>query len=302
MLSAPQWFGGILALLFLLLLGGLAWLTRFLSRIVEDNLSGGALIHTSKEEPPVPRPELQRESAPLVVFLHETAGSGSGYARYLGFLEELGYRFLAPDLPAPDLSEVTQGLSIFLTGVQLDENRDLLRRAREQAGGSPVIVFGVSRGASLASLLVAAESEEVQPAALILDGFFSTREVLESQIRRFAPIYLGSLHRWLPRWFRRWTGHLALGRLEGRLGLGFPESSPALPEIRCPVLFLHGSRDKTAPGDYLEEYAARLGGESEIVWIRKARHNQGCVRDPEAYRREVLDFLTRRGVGPDSFR
>lgn len=285
----------IAALLLLgVLLGGVG--LRFLAGLVETCLEAMQQIQldfSSHVELPPPRPDLQRPGAPVLLFLHETSASGNSYSKYVGFLEELGVRVRAPDTPVTDLSKVTQALTIFPVPEQLEASREALRAAAAETNGAPLFVFGVSRGASLALLALEAEPE-VEVAGVCLDGLFSTHDVLEAMIQRFAPIYLGAMGRWIPRWLRRLTAWMGLRRVQARLGIRFLDSRLALPRVRVPMLLLHGARDRTAPTEFLPEYAATAG--ARLVLFLKARHNQACVKDPELYRRSVLEFMASCGV------
>jgi pimeloyl-ACP methyl ester carboxylesterase len=277
-------------------------IVQVLSRLLEETLVGTQQIYldfSSQVELPSGRKDLERKDGPMLVFFHETAAAGNSCTKYTAFLAEHGVRVRAPDFPTPDLSRVSQGLAIFATEGQLEVGRQALRQGMADAGDLPLVLFGVSRGASMAALLAAEAEFQGKIHSLILDGFFSPRDTLEAMAQRFAPIYLGRFAPLLPRWFRRWNAGIALARIERRLGVKFPESLPALAHLKLPVLFLHGSRDRTAPFKYVAQYAAICPGESQVVVFPKTRHNQACVKHPERYREAIHGFLRDHGVLED---
>ena len=281
-----------------LALGG-AVLVLYLSQrhaagIVEDNLLRMEQIHLDFSAQGDHREPLQPGGhGPLVLFFHETAADGGSVEKYLGFLGE-PYRIWAPDFEEPAHVAEARGLGIFCVPALVEQARGFLRKARELAGDDPLIVVGVSRGASLAVLALQAEPE-TSVAGVVLESFFSPRDVLTAKVQRFAPIYLGrGPAKLLPEAWLRFCAGLGLARVERRLGVNFLETDAAAIELPRRVLFVHGGRDPAAPVTavrrYVESRRARHR-ETGLEVFAKARHNGSSQKEPERYREVVGNFL-----------
>jgi pimeloyl-ACP methyl ester carboxylesterase len=278
--------GGAVLALFLL--------QRHAVGIVEDNLLRMEQIHLdfSAHGEPLPVPEPGGDG-PLVLFFHETAADGGSVEKYLGFLEA-PYRVWAPDFEEPPHVAEASGLGIFCVPELEEQARGFLRRARELAGEEPLVVFGVSRGASLAALAITAEPD-VTVDGVVLESFFTPQDVLAAKVRRFAPIYLGKRFASLipDAWLRRFA-RLGLARVERKLQVCFRETDGAAVELRPPVLFLHGGRDPAAPVDAVRGYVEARGalpGATRLEVFAKARHNACSQAEPERYHQVVQGFL-----------
>ncbi len=66
--------------------------------------------------------------------------------------------------------------------------------------------------------------------------------------------------------------------------------------VRCPVLVLHGTRDRLVPLEMGRRVAAAVPGPVELVLIEGAGHNDTYGTGGVAYRDKVWEFL---GDGPD---
>jgi len=60
-----------------------------------------------------------------------------------------------------------------------------------------------------------------------------------------------------------------------------------------PVLFIHGERDPLVPIAEVEAMLARCGEPKELWRVREAGHRDIHERQPEEYRRRVIDFFSR---------
>lgn len=269
---------------------------RYLLGILVRNLVRNPEMHldfSAREGVEEPRPGAQRPDAPLVLFLHEYAADGSSYRKYAGFLEDRGYRIRAPDLPQGE----GEGPRMFLQESDVAALVPHLEAARAEAGEAPLVVFGVSRGAN-AGVELLGRTGGGGVAALVTDGFFSTPDVVAEMIRKFAPIYIGrTLAGLLPGGFVDFTARRGLEAAGAALGTRFPAAGARLPDLGCPVLLLHGKRDRNVPAHLVPGYAGRAPAGSRSRVFPKARHNEACLVDPEGYRAEVLGFLEENGAG-----
>lgn len=282
-----------------LLLGGALVGAYFVRRhavgIVEDNLLRMEQIHLDFSAQGERRPDPAPGGAgPLVLFLHETAADGGSVAKYLGFLGP-PYRVLAPDFAEPAHTAQATGLGVFCVPEMVEEGRRQLRRARELAGADPLVVFGVSRGASLAALTILAEPG-VAVDGVVLESFFDPVDLLTAKVQRFAPIYLGArLAGLLPAGALRHFARLGLERVAARLGVEFLRTEAAAVDLPVPALFLHGGRDPAAPLEAVRRYvsARRTQGrpETRLEEFPRARHNGAVQKEPARYREVVGAFL-----------
>ncbi len=240
----------------------------------------------------VPRlAEGSASSGPVLVFLHEYSARADSASKYVGFLEPLGIRILAPELEDPPVA----GPRMLLAVDHVDQAVEALERARQLADGHPIVVFGVSRGAGAAVLAVAQQPEGV--AAVILDGMCSSVDLVERRIQSLAPAYLGPFAAWLPRRFERSAARLGLQHAGLLLGVEYPDAREGLADLPVPVLLLHGGRDRSVPVALVPEYLELSPPGSRHLIVPGAKHNGACLEAPDAYRATILDYLAARGVG-----
>lgn len=137
-----------------------------------------------------------------------------------------------------------------------------------------IVIYGQSLGGGVAIRLVSElAAEGVQPAGLVLVATFSS--MVDAAKNRFG---------WLP------VDWLLLDR--------YP-SENRIQRISCPILHLHGDRDRIVPlplGRKLFRNAparSASGEEKRFVELAGAGHNNILRVAREKYRREILQFLPR---------
>lgn len=133
-------------------------------------------------------------------------------------------------------------------------------RARSDAAGTRLVYFGRSLGAAVAVELARAHP----PAGLILETAFTT---LKDVARVHYPF--------VPLWF-----------LQTKY-----ESLRKIPEIRVPLLILHGDRDEVVPLEQAERLYAAANEPKRLYIIRGAHHNDTFVVGGHAYFEEWARFL-----------
>lgn len=84
---------------------------------------------------------------------------------------------------------------------------------------------------------------------------------------------------------------LRWGRELGRLGRLAEEAAP---RVKCPVLILHGTKDRTASPESARRIAKRLGGEVQLRFFAESPHLLPLGPERGAVAAEVVRFL--RGV------
>lgn len=150
------------------------------------------------------------------------------------------------------------------------------RYLTEQRGISPksIVVYGESLGGGVATRLTAELCRQgTEPGALVLCATFSS--LLEAAVHNYW---------WLP-------VRTVLIEEYGSIDL--------IPEVTCPLLVLHGERDRVVPASLSRKLfeAAReksvCGIEKRFVSLPKSGHNDILKVEEPIYRKEVESFLER---------
>jgi uncharacterized protein len=207
----------------------------------------------------------------LLVYLHgisDNRQGGAGIARRYG---PLGWDVLAYDQRAHGESQgdaCTYGFH---------EKADLARALDElplQAGAGRVVVLGMSLGGSVA-LQAAAADPRVR--AVVAVAPFSD---LERIARERAPFFVreGDLR-----------AALRLAEMEGRFQVAAVSPVRLAPQVRVPVLLVHGAEDKETRPAHSRALDAALGGPHELVLVPGATH--GTVLSAPASWAAISRFL-----------
>ena len=155
------------------------------------------------------------------------------------------------------------------------------RLAQHRFGELPLVLFGLSMGAS--TVLMAA-STDLPPTvrAIVADsGFSSPWEIIGNTLRhkhRIPP--LPTIY-----FMNYWSRLLA--------GFDFREIScqSALKDSPLPVLLLHGEEDTYVPTHMSRALASAFPHKIRLVTFPHARHGQSVYYDAEGYGETVLTFL-----------
>ena len=190
----------------------------------------------------------------------------------------LGFNILVPE-------QRTHGESQgrFITfGVK--ESRDMaawLKYYDRQLGNWPVVLYGISMGAST-MLYLADRSLPGDVRGIIADcGFTSPRDIIASVYRRV-------IH--LPPEVSLWvTGMLA--RVVAGFGLKEKDTTKILKRSRYPVLFIHGEDDGFVPCEMTRKAYEACRGEKKMFLVAGADHGLSFLVDGYGYTAAVMDFL-----------
>ncbi|MCC7145050.1 MAG: alpha/beta hydrolase [Phycisphaeraceae bacterium] len=147
----------------------------------------------------------------------------------------------------------------------------------------PVVLMGLSMGATISLMAAAQDGGAAGPAALIAEGIYRYR---------LAPVaaYLRR-RRWPTFPFLKLIG-CYLRLRPGRFSL--TDRLPFAEKLRCPALFLHGRLDPICPvADALAmaEAAGRRWAQSGVVIFADAGHLDLAELDPDSYAAALRDFL-----------
>lgn len=173
-----------------------------------------------------------------------------------------------------------------------DEARTFLPALRESLGLETFIAFGHSVGGGMA--VEAAAQWPGACRALVTESAQAfvedrTLEGIRAAQRQFAvPGHLGRLERYhgdQARWvLEAWTGTW--------LDPAFSAWSldPALPEVRCPLLVLHGTHDEYGSPRHPERMGALAGGPAQVELL-EGLHHMPHREDPARVLALVAEFL-----------
>jgi uncharacterized protein len=212
--------------------------------------------------------------APVILYLHGNGGNIGAYASQAARLRSLGYSVLIIDYrgygqssgPFPSESRVYEDAESawnWLTESSLNSGA-LGPQGRIPA--SQICIYGHSLGGAVAIELARHHPEA---AALIVESSFTSAIAMAKHLQIFRLFPLRSL-----------------------LNHHF-ESLAKLPELRMPVLFMHGTRDLTVPCRMSRELHAAASEPKQLVIFQGAMHMDCGETDPALYRRTVTDFIER---------
>lgn len=200
------------------------------------------------------------------------------------FYHSQGMNILVPDQRCHGKSEgkyITFGVK---------ESRDMqswIGYHNEAFGEYPVILSGLSMGAS--TMLYLADAElPVNVKGIIADcGFTSPREIINSVFRRV-------IH--LPAAPTLWATEL-FARIFGGFSLSEKDTRHTLKYAKLPVLMVHGLDDGFVPCAMTEQGYAACTGPKELLLVEGADHGVSFLVDKERYTEMVIAFLRRNLEG-----
>jgi uncharacterized protein len=152
--------------------------------------------------------------------------------------------------------------------------------------GVPVLLYGHSAGAAAA--IVAAHRNPGAVRLLFLEACYAETEAA-----------LLSLYRWFNRFLGTLFGPAIVFWMNLYYGFTLQAVSPArlAPDVRVPVLIIHGEKDRRFPPAFAEAlHRAFAAGRAELFVAAGAGHSEACL-SPD-YPAVIEDFLERhlRGV------
>ncbi|MEM1060791.1 MAG: alpha/beta fold hydrolase [Planctomycetota bacterium] len=249
----------------------------------------------------IPRRDESRPARGLVVFLPEFGGSRWSANYYAAGPLEAGYDVLAFDFRNHGDSEHVDGYEPS-HWVGIAEIRDAdaaideaLRRA--EPCGLPVVLLGISRGAST-SLISTARHRDV--AAVVAECPPSVDPMMLHYAVKWAELYV-------PKWFARaipeW--HMAQTMRIVRHVASWRRGSRIVPVERSlrhigprPCLMISGQKDTYIPGELIETMCGLVGPSCERWDVPRARHNLARLVGEAEYDRRIVAFCDQVGL-PD---
>ncbi len=262
----------------------------------------------------VVRPRSGGECRGTVVFAPEYGGGMDSWRRYLWFLPRLGIRVVSMDFAGEGASAAPPGYRSwkFLSVVDVLDFAAVVRHAAVTSDpDTPLFLVGVSRGAACVTAFLewldSGELARRHPAfaegmpapeavgAVVTDGLFSTRALVETHFDRWVRIYvpawiharfpscIRSLAWWMIRCQSRWYRRSALVEISGDIaGLR-----------RRRWLAIHGSRDSSVSlraAMPLYDALSRVA-DLELWTVEGAGHNGASAAEPHEYARRIRAVL-----------
>lgn len=202
--------------------------------------------------------------SPVILYLHGNGGNIGAYAKQAVRLRNLGYSVLIMDYRG-----YGQSSGPFPSEPRVYEDAECAWRWLTQHRGidpSQICIYGHSLGGAVAIELALRHPDAT---ALIVESSFTSALAMGKHLQIFRAFPLRTLlHQ-----------HFA--------------SITKLPDLRMPVLFLHGTRDLTVPWRMSQELHAAAPEPKQLVILPGAVHMNCGEIAPELYRETVIGFLDR---------
>lgn len=217
---------------------------------------------------------------PVVILLHGNGGSRQSMTPIAEFLHAEGFGVVIPNLRCH--GDSTGSRNDLGYTARLDV-LTVQQWVQNNCGDRRYFVLGQSMGAAAA---IFAAAEVKMPAAGYI--FESPYERLTTAVRNRTRMVLPAIIEPIGYYGLRITAPLLIGEVER---IAPVEAARALAGM--PVLILAGGADRNATVAESEAIARAVGRSARVEVFEDAGHYQLLERDPERYRRLVLEFLRR---------
>ena len=204
----------------------------------------------------------------------------------LKFYHDWGMNLLVPDQRAHGNSE-----GKYITfGVR--ESRDMvswIRYHNQTHGELPVILSGLSMGASTMLYLADQDLPENVKGIIADCGFTSPKAILSSVFRSVIHLPAGPTL----------IGAELFARLFAGFSLTEKDTRESLKNSKIPVFMVHGLADDFVPCEMTQEGYAACTGEKELLLVEGAAHGVSFLVDRPRYTAEIVKFLERNIEGKE---
>jgi dipeptidyl aminopeptidase/acylaminoacyl peptidase len=216
------------------------------------------------------------EKVPAVAVMHGWGGNAEVMLPFAALLYRAGYATLLLDARNHGRSDADTFSSMPRFAEDLEHGFDWLA-ARAEVDPRRIALLGHSVGAG-AALLVASRRDEVA-AVVSIAAFAHPHELMRRQMAAHRIPY-------------RPVGWLVLQYIERTIGHRFDAIAPrnTIRNVRCPVLLVHGSEDRSVPlSDAEAIHAHRAHRRVELLTLPGAEHDS--VEQIERHGAEIVAFL-----------
>lgn len=200
------------------------------------------------------------------------------FGEVYGFYHNKGLNILTVDQRSHGKSEgryITFGVK---------ESRDMqawIRYHNENIGPYPMILSGLSMGASTMLYLADADLPDNVRGIIADCGFTSPKEII-------ATVYRRTTH--LPAGPSLWAADL-FARLLAGFSLTEKNTTKSLSRSNIPVLMVHGANDGFVPCEMTQRGYDACTGKKQVLLVEGADHGVSFLVDRPRYTRMVTDFL-----------
>ena len=227
-----------------------------------------------------------------VIFCHESGANKDSWEKYASFLPEAGCRVLSIDFDEKTVEGEANALTQWPHESDVERLLTVIRWTKKVYPGSPVVLFGVSKGANIA---LAASFRSPTAQAVVADGLFSMKEIFRDYIRKWAPILVkpNLFGEDYPDWVVNIFTQLGFWNCERLSGRKFIDVEKLLRKKHTPLLMIHGGKDDYVPAHhqkFLHRLEAGRCSAAHFV-VPQAGHNEAITMQRGLYEKEVLDFL-----------
>lgn len=196
------------------------------------------------------------------------------------FYYEMGFNILIPDQRCHGKSEGS-----FITfGVK--ESKDFLcwiQYHNQQFGKLPIILSGLSMGASTVMYLADEDLPENVGGIIADCGFTSPKEIISC-------VFKNVTH--LPATIAIWVADI-FARLIAGFSLDQKDSRRTLAKNKLPILLVHGKDDDFVPCWMTEEGYDTCAGDKSLLLVDGAGHGVSFLIDPDAYTDLIVKLLRK---------
>lgn len=200
------------------------------------------------------------------------------FSLVLNVYHQIGFNLLIPDQRSHGKSEgkyITFGVK---------ESKDMLRWLsfhNERFGNLPILLSGMSMGASTV-LFMANEELPENVRGIIADcGFTSPKAILQHVFKKTVHFPAGPII---------WVTDL-LARIFAGFKLQEKDSRKTLADSRVPVLMIHGMEDKFVPCHMTRQGYDACTSEKQLLLVAGAGHGVSFFHDQVGYTAAVMYFL-----------
>ena len=200
------------------------------------------------------------------------------FALALDFYHSHGINMLIPDQRSHGKSE---GKYITFGVKESDDMQHWLQYHNRQYGTCPVVLVGMSMGASTMLYLADADLPDNVKGIIADCGFTSPKDILSSVFDRVTH---------LPSAPSIWVAGI-FTKLFAGFGLNDKDSRKALKSSCLPVVLVHGTDDGFVPCEMAQQAYDACSGSKQILLVDGADHGVSFLVDREGYTAIVEDFL-----------
>jgi fermentation-respiration switch protein FrsA (DUF1100 family) len=211
----------------------------------------------------------------------------TGDARQMAYMARIFHDQFGMNVLLPDARGHGQSEGHYI-GFGWHERLDMLvwmDQARERSGGTPLVLFGISMGASTV-LMTSGEDVPPELKLIIADcGYTSVVDELSWQMKLRYRFSFPPLIRIVSCMVKR------------RAGYTFEEAS-ALEQVKkshVPTLFIHGEADTFVPFEMCGRLYRACAAPKELYTVPGAEHGLAYSVDGEAYEQRLTLFLEKYG-------